>query len=562
MSTFAGRTVRADDPRLEAVYGNFEANLRDIIRVASRAGAKTVLSTVVANLKDCPPFVSLQRSDMTDTERQAWQSAYAGALRAWELGDADAESRLRGLTTRDPGYAEAHFVMGKMREAAGDVEGARGEYLEALHRDALRFRPDPRINAAVRKVASESGSSVVLVDAASALGSDPASAASPCGRPLLLEHVHFTWKGNVLMARMLAEKAAVALYGITPPPGPWLDEEGCAKAVGFTELGEMSMLEQMEPIRGKPPFTGQLTFAEDQVRYQHELSLAVAAAAKPEVQARAAARIEAALEQNPGDANLLLRSADAQTQARHPGKVLGCIDRVLELEPRTPELLVQRARALASLQRGAEAEDAVLEALRLDPHNLPSYTALVDILRTTGDFARGRGVFEAALAGAPASGFIRLSYADLLFFHGDREEAVRQCRAVLEREPSDSDALRRLVSLYEAEGRRQDAFDLMLASRPAQPLNFENNLALAKAYEERGDEENTAALLLDAARSGPATAQVHVYLARHFSKVGRPSEAELELARGQRVALLSGDPELAGQIAATLARVRKDQGTP
>ena len=49
MSMFVNNSVRGDDPRLEAVYSNFESNLRDIVRVAERAGAKTLLCTVASN---------------------------------------------------------------------------------------------------------------------------------------------------------------------------------------------------------------------------------------------------------------------------------------------------------------------------------------------------------------------------------------------------------------------------------------------------------------------------------------------------------------------------------
>jgi predicted Zn-dependent protease len=396
------------------------------------------------------------------------------------------------------------------------------------------------------------------VDAAKELGADPSSANPPAGREILLEHVHFNWDGNVLMGRRLAEASALALFGAGAPPGRWLDAQGCARAVGYTDLGRVRMLRQMEAIRGKPPFTGQLSFGEDQVRYQRELALAEAAAANPENLAEAVLQLEAAAARSPQVPSLQLRLAEAHSQSNHPLNALECIDRVLALTPPSPEVLVMRARALAALHRNADAEDAVLDALRMDPCNLPSYTALVEILRSTGDFARGREVFQEALAGNPGSGFIRLSYADLLFFHGDRDLAVRECLSVLATDGADPDALRRLVSLYTQEGRKQQAFDLMVAARAAQPLNFENNLGLARIYDERGDGNDAADCLLAATRSGPATAEVHIYLARRLSKLGRPQDALVELARARRVAILSGDPEKARHIEETMALVGRD----
>jgi len=555
MSTFEGNTVRAEDPRLGAVYRNFEVNLRDIVDAASRSGVKTVLATVVANLRDCPPFASMHRRDLTDGELKLWRAAYGEGLRSWELGDPGAaRRRLADALKLDPEYAEGHYVMGLALEEEGAAEQSRSELLEALHWDALRFRPDERINEIVRKAASDSPATVSLVDAALELGSDRSSRVPPSGRDILLEHVHFNWNGNRRMARLLAKASARALFG-EAPAARWLDDGEVADAVGFTDAGYARMLTEMQAIRGKPPFTGQLTFGEDQFRYQLELARANAAAAKREALEAAAARLESAAAADPSDANLELQLADIEERRGRPERELERIDRVLELEPRSPELLVRRARALDSAQQGDEAERTVLESLSIDPYNLPSYTALVDILRKTGHFDRGREVFLKALAGNPSSGFIRLSYADLLFFHGDRDEAVKECLAVLKAEPGDADALRRLVSLYGAEGRQKEAFELMSAARSTQPLNFENDLALARIYDERGDEDGAAACLADAARGGPATPQLHVYLARHDSKRGRPADAILELARARRLAVLAGDAGLARQIDATMEAV-------
>jgi tetratricopeptide (TPR) repeat protein len=556
MSTFAGRTVRGDDPRLEAVYRNFEANLRSIVNIAIHARAKVVLATVVANLRDSPPFASLHRQGMTDAELSRWKASFEKGRGQWELDQTSgAIASLSEALELDPQYADARYIMGDLLERSGDIQGARAHYLAALHWDALRFRPDGRINSIARTVAAETPDLVHLVDSAKELGSDGASAGAPCGRETLLEHVHFNWDGNLRMGRMLAEESARVLFGTLAPPGRWLDGTGCADAVGYTAFGRLRMLRQMEPIRGKAPFTAQLTFGEDQARYRHEIDLAVREATSEEGLGTVREKLEAALRHDPENANILLRLADVEAQSNLPGRALALTERAIEILPRSPELMVRRARALASVGRTAEAQAVVLEALRTDPYNLPSYTALVEVLRMTGDFKAGRRAFSLALAENPDSGFIRLEFADLLFFHGDRDGAVRECRAVLSREPDNADALRRLVSLFTAEGRSDDAFAIMSAARQTQPLNFENNLALARIYEERGDVGRVFECLRAATLSGPATAQAHVYLARYLNRQGRPVDALVELARARRVAILMGDEGLASEVSATIRSI-------
>jgi tetratricopeptide (TPR) repeat protein len=553
MGTFTSKTVRGGDPRLDAVYRNYEANLRDIVSIASKKGIKTVLATVVANLKDSPPFASLHRDGMTGPQMDSWRRSFETGTKLWELGLSDeAIDSLNAALKVDPEYADAHYVLGRLLQDKGDISGARIHFLEALHWDALRFRPDARINAIARRVASESAGSVLLLDSALIMGSDAASAGPPSGREILLEHVHFSWEGDKRMGRMIAEKSSVALFGAGPPPGNWLDDAGCSAAVGYTDFGRLRTLRQMEPMWGRPPFTSQLTFGEDQVRRNREIELANGKAASAEGLARAREQIGAALLRDPNDPNLALRLSEVDAESNLPDQALQLIDRILELEPRFPDLLVQRSRILVVLGRYGEAQAAILESLRMDPYHLPSYTALVEVLRKTRDFETGRATLSAALARNPYSSYIRLTYADLLFFHGDRNEAVDECRTVLARDPENADALRRLVSLYSGESRTEEAFALMSEARRTQPLNFENNVALARIYKERGDDENVAACLRAATLCGPADAEIHLFLASHLRKSNRLTDALVELTRAERVATLTGDLELAKKIAAEM----------
>ncbi len=228
MAMFVDSAVTGDDPRLEAVYRNFESNLRGIVAAANAAGAKTILCTVVANLKDCPPFLSRHRTGLTPAETAAWQAAFDEGRVAWMLGeDPAARSRLGEARRLDPRYADTHFMLGSLDLRAGDTEAARSHLIEALHWDALRFRPDPRINAVVRKVALETPG-VRLLDAATQLGADPDSTGPPSGRELLFEHVHFDWGGNYLLARRMAQEAAGSLFGGVGTPAAWLDSAACA----------------------------------------------------------------------------------------------------------------------------------------------------------------------------------------------------------------------------------------------------------------------------------------------------------------------------------------------
>ncbi len=561
MGTFTGKTVRGDDPRLAAVYGNFRANLSDIVDVARRHSIRTVVSTVVCNLSDCPPFESLHRADLSPAELARWAAAYGEGTRRWELGD-DARS-MRALEEAigiDPQFAGAHFLLGRLMERNGDSGGARAQYLESLHWDALRFRPDPRINQIIREVAARAPGPVILRDAALEMGSDPASHGPLPGRNVLWEHVHFNWEGTKRMALFLAQGSAGALFGGSPPPGVWLDGPAADAAAGYTPIARLRMLRAMKSIVAKPPFTNQLTFGEDQVRYKLDLGDAASQAGRDGAPARAIAQISAALVRDPANASLMLRLAEAEIESGHPGTALQWTDNALKLEPPYPELLVRRAHTLALLGRLGEAQAAVTEAVRLGPYHLAAYTELVDILRKTGDFETGRALIGRAIDRNPSSDYLHLTLADLLFFHGDRAHAVAACEAVLARSPDSEDALVRLVSLFENEGRKDEAFALMAKFQGSQPLNFDNNMALAREYKQRHDDARMAESLRLATLCGPAEPEVHVFLARRLLALERGDEAQVEFAIARRTAQIEGRLEMASAVSRMMEPGTAGQG--
>ena len=153
MEMFASKALRADDPRMEAVYGNFARNLTDILDAARAAGIPTVLSTVAVNIRDCAPFVSRHRPDLSSAQLNTWQDVADEAGLADDLGET---ARAQALWIRavdlDPEYAEAHYRLAQVLDQQGELEPARREYLKALHWDALHFRCDARLNQIIRRL--------------------------------------------------------------------------------------------------------------------------------------------------------------------------------------------------------------------------------------------------------------------------------------------------------------------------------------------------------------------------------------------------------------------------
>lgn len=538
METFARSTVRGDDPRLEPVYRNFERNLRDILGVAAGAGARTVVATLVANLKDSSPFVSLHRADLKPAELGAWQVAYDAGVRAWQLDDTErARDHLTTARQIDPQHADTHFLLGRLEEARGDTAAARRCYLEALQWDALRFRPVPRLNEIIRRVAREAGPGVSLVDAALDLGADPASTVAPAGREVLFEHVHFNWDGNARMARLLAEACAAALPVSTAAPGgAWLDAAQCAAALGATEYGQLAMIEKMAQLTAKPPFTTQLTFGENQTRFQAEMTARRRAVMTPAALQAAAEQVEAALARDPKNPATLIQLEHIVFDQRNLERALDLVEQAMALQPRSAVLLAQKANLLQAFKRYNEAEEMVVKSTRDDPYYFPAWQILVDIWSKTGQFAKGKRELERMLLAMPGNNYVRTAYATLLMRAGETAAAETQLRIILDTDPANVLALEQIVTLCQRSGREEQAIALMAEASAAQPRNKANNTRLAQFYALNGDIPRMVQYLQALSESGPADASLYLELAQRLADLGRGSEAVVYAHKGRKAA--------------------------
>lgn len=545
MEMFADKTLRADDPRMEAVYRNFSANLAEILDFARDQGIKTVLSTVAVNVKDSAPFASRHRLTLSSPQLQTWQEAVDHANLAMGLGDtARAQAFFERALEVDPEYADTHFLLAKVLEDRGEVEAARRHYLEALQWDALRFRCDARLNQIIRRSAPAATDAVALLDAAQAMGSDAASTVPPAGHQFFFEHVHLRWEGNYALARLLAEQAAKALVAGGPAPAPWLGSFACARVVGYTDVGRMTMLMRMDELTARPPFTGQLSFAADRAQLKQEIAAANTVLAAPGALQAAAEEIESASRRDPLNPFLVFHAAAVNLQAGNGARAFELNGHLSTLEPPSPEHTAQKAFLLQQLKRTGEAENVLLQSAVDDPYYFQTYSLLGNLWAETGQLPKALKYFAALTTRMPESNGARLTYAELLGASGDWPAAEEQWQAVLQLTPDNEVALKALVQrLYERQ-RGDAAVELMLKAYAYNPRNFANNAHLEEIFEERGDLGATVTYMRAMADSGPVRAVLHADLAFNLAKLGRRNEMLVELRRARTAAEAEGDAGL------------------
>jgi len=547
METFSNVPVRGGDPRLDAVYRNFSANLQDIVGLAGRAGIRTVVCTMVPNLRDSAPFMSVHRAGLSPEEEGYWNQAFESGTIAWDLGDVQSAVYGYGEALRiDAEFAETHFRLGRLAETLGKPDIARKRYLDALHWDALRLRPDERLNGIMRQVAQGAGRLVLLVDAAKAMGADPESRTRLSGHEILFDHVHLNWDGNFQLAWLLADACARELPGPDAGPSAGLGSEKCAAALGYTPDAQLAMLQAVVQRTQGPPFASQSTFSEDQARLKAEAEHADALLKVPGAGAADLSAVERALLLDPGSAPLAVRLAGMESAAGNQDRALLLLDQAATLQPPSPGLSVLRARVLVRLTRFDEAEALLREALESDGDSHGEGGALADLWVSTGQFERARQFFVSELGKAPENRYLRLEFADLLARSGDQDGAEREAHMIWREDPDGRPAmgaLELLVRLLEGRDRKGAAEMLSMEARAHQPGDYANNRRLVQIYTAEDDPAKVVESLRAMASSGPFDAAEHIDLAHRLADLNRGGEMLNELAHAREIARIEGNAE-------------------
>jgi tetratricopeptide (TPR) repeat protein len=261
LSMFLAKQIRHDDEQMQYVYSHFRSNLEDIIKSAQKAGAKTIVSNIAVNLRDCPPFSSLHRPNLGDGLKQ-FDAFFKHGVELEKAGDfngaVDSYLSAAGI---DETYAELQFRMGRCLWSLEQFDKAREYYIRAMDYDTLRFRADSIINRIIREVsADKTAQGVYFVDSVDAFAKN--SPENSPGYELFWEHVHFTFHGNYLLAKTIfrsvdqilpdaikKQKSADAL----------VSEAGCAKLMAYTDFDDFSLTKfNFHMISKQPIFINQV----------------------------------------------------------------------------------------------------------------------------------------------------------------------------------------------------------------------------------------------------------------------------------------------------------------
>lgn len=426
MRMFLQNQIPPDDPRRETVYQNFARNLQDIVAAGQGSGAKIVLSTMAVNLRDFPPFGSMLNSNLPAAERARFEKLYAEAL-AWQTNRPPVEAALKfqAAAEIEARFAELQFRWAQCLLAGTNSGAAREHFQLACDVDALPFRADTRINAAIRALAREQAASgLVLCDAEAALAQ--AARDGIAGDESFFEHVHFNFDGNYRLARAWAEQveAALPVELRRVSVAGWTEQAACERAIGLSDWNRSFVISAVMARMGQPPLAMQFNNPARLQALQQQLAELNERQRDSNVLARARSDFVAAIAREPADVMLHENFANFCEAIGDDRLALTEYLKMTELLPGDFYGSLQAGRLLREAGRFTEAEPLLRSARASRPALPEPYYELGIVLVAIERHAEALENFSRAVAMRPTEGNYLMRQARTLVQLGRRAEAI------------------------------------------------------------------------------------------------------------------------------------------
>jgi tetratricopeptide (TPR) repeat protein len=510
LEMFLGNQLTPDDPRKEVVYKNFQRNLQDILRAGRDSGAAIILNTVAVNLKDCPPFASLNSSNIAAPDREKFDQWCAEGRGAKVNGDwKGAVADFGEAVALDPKMAEAQYDEGESLLHLNDAAAA-GHFQAACDCDVLPFRANSRINGIIRETAGQLGGPALSLCDAAAWLPEPGAIA---GEETFYEHVHFNFDGNYRLAKLWAAQAERLLPDDvkTKAQGGWASQEVCEARLGLTDWNRSIVLNWARERMARPPLNTQFNNEERVSGLTSRINLLVqarTAAAAADARALYTDAIARAprdymLHQNYGEFLVLTRDLKQaalewkQAQDLMPGDLFAYLT----------EGMVFELQGDWSAARGP-----LLQAVRLRPGYSEAWLEL-------GKVADAEGKQEEAVADYRRSAALQPDDAQTFLYMGKAlavlkrmDESVQIFRRALELNEGNAEAHYALGEVLAMQGRFAEAKEEFQHVVQLQPRFARGHLNLGIALLKLNDREDARQEFAETLRLDPANKLAQAYL--------------------------------------------------
>jgi len=554
--TFAKSQVRADDARLAAIYANFARNLQDISEAGSSAGAKVVVCTVGADLKNTAPFASVPPADLTADRAEAWQTTYDEGVQREAAGQhAKAVESFERALAIDDSVANLHFRLGRCQSALGKPDEARRHFILARDLDALRCRVDTRINEAIRTfAANRQAEGIYLTDVESVFAK-----ASPGGVPgenLFYEYVHMNFEGNYLLAHAVFEQVAGLLPEWVGPRGAdpaAVSRQVCMERLAWSAWRRRKAVAFIASFLNEAPFLDQLDCAERNKRVERQLA---------DLNERmrsgglddAVRAFRRALERADADVPLHREFAELLIERGEFDEAITHLRTVLKRMPQAGGCFIPLAAALNAQGKTQQALSFCADARRFDPDETGPLNLQGAILLKMGKLAEAIAAFKQALAIDPDDARLHENLGLVLTAQQQQDDAIKAFTSALRLRPHNAGVHLYLANIYRQQNKPDLIVEHLSAAVRIDPDFLDAHVGLGVTLAELGRPEEALEQYRQALRVHANEPTIHFEMAKILARAGKVDEA---IGHLEEVVRLQPDSELATQALNELRQKKK-----
>jgi tetratricopeptide (TPR) repeat protein/predicted Ser/Thr protein kinase len=431
-------------------------------------------------------------------------------LRSYRAQLQRAETNAAEAARRDPTFADAHYLRGRIRRQLAGEEDGDADLTRAIRQDPAHLRAYiERGLLRLDRLAAKHGIKTVSQRTSSPLPQFTWNERTPQADALRAEILADLEAASRLAGRDF-EKALLqgAVELATWRPGR---DEGLA-------LGE-AHLERARTLQANDPAPLRLLSLARLLRGDY---------------AGAAAHAATAVELAPNDPVLLFHAAMHLLYADRTPEARAAVDRALRIHPGQVSLLNLRGNLLSRMGDGAGARAAFEEALARDPKNTSLLCNLGFLLHRTGRNEEAVDAYGRAAAADPADPDGYEGRAVALLALGRTEEAEKDFDRVIERRPT-SDAYANRGAARSRAGRLGEADEDFAKALELDPRNAGAHFNVGILRQREGKTAEAAAAYRRAIDLGRVQADGHLALARMLIRERAFEEAEE--AAGKAIAM-------------------------
>ncbi|KAB0515564.1 MULTISPECIES: tetratricopeptide repeat protein [Pseudomonas] len=175
----------------------------------------------------------------------------------------------------------------------------------------------------------------------------------------------------------------------------------------------------------------------------------------------------------------------------------------LKAQPETAEGWIQLARLYIHSALLPDAQNALEQAMRLQPDNLQAVVAQIELLDKQGKTEESRQLLARQLAAHPESAYLQHALGMWLLHHGERPYALLGLSKAVELEPDNQDYRYDLATTLHAQEELEAAQRQLEEIIQRHPANRKARVLLVNYWKESGQLQNVQVLLAQLEQQNP-----------------------------------------------------------